>query len=148
MTNSIGEISNADFILACGTNTADCHPVISYKVNKAILNGANLVVVDPRNTEFAEMASEHLQLKPGTDIALLNGMANVIINENLWNKEFVENRTEDFDALKETVAKYTPEYVEEITGVPADKIKEVARAYAGAEKASILYTMHLFISLM
>ena len=141
MTNSIGEISNADFILACGTNTADCHPVISYKVNKAILNGANLVVVDPRNTEFAEMASEHLQLKPGTDIALLNGMANVIINENLWNKEFVENRTEDFDALKETVAKYTPEYVEEITGVPADKIKEVARAYAGAEKASILYTM-------
>lgn len=141
MTNAINEISDADFILACGTNTADCHPVISYKVNKAVLNGAKLVVIDPRTTFFAEMASEHVQLKPGTDIALLNGMANVIINENLWNKEFVANRTEDFEVMKETVAKYTPEYVEEITGVPVDRIKEVARAYAGAEKATILYTM-------
>ncbi len=141
MTNSINEISDADFILACGTNTADCHPVISYKINKAVRNGAKLVVVDPRTTDFAEMASEHVQLKPGTDIALFNGMANVIINENLWNKEFVTNRTEDFEALKETAAKYTPEYVEEITGVPADRIKAVARAYAGAEKGTILYTM-------
>ncbi len=141
MTNSINEISGADFILACGTNTADCHPVISYKVNKAIRNGAKLVVIDPRATDFAAWADEHLQLKPGTDIALFNGFANVIINENLWNKDFVANRTEDFEALKEAVAKYTPEYVEGITGVPAEKIKEVARAYAGAERATILYTM-------
>jgi len=141
MTNSINEITSADFILACGTNTADCHPVISYKVNQAVRKGAQLVVVDPRVTDFAMTASEHLQLKPGTDIALFNGMMNVIINEGLWNKEFVENRTEGFDALKETVAKYTPEYAAEITGVPADKIREVARAYAKAEKATILYTM-------
>ncbi len=141
MTNSINEISGADFILACGTNTADCHPVISYKVNKAVRNGAKLVVIDPRATDFAAWADEHLQLKPGTDIALFNGFANVIINENLWNKDFVANRTEDFEALKEAVAKYTPEYVEGITGVPAEKIKEVARAYAGAERAMILYTM-------
>lgn len=141
MTNSINEISGADYILACGTNTADCHPVISYKINRAVRNGAKLVVIDPRKTDFAAMAEEHLQLKPGTDIALLNGLANVIINENLWNKDFVANRTEDFEALKVAVAKYTPEYVEEITGVPAAKIKEVARAYAGAERASILYTM-------
>ncbi len=141
MTNSINEISGADFILACGTNTAECHPVIGYKVNKAVRNGAKLVVVDPRETDFALMATEHLQLKPGTDIAFFNGLANVIINENLWNKEFVNNRTENFEALKETVAKYTPEYVEGITGIPAEKIKEVARAYAGAERATILYTM-------
>jgi len=141
MTNSINELSEADFILACGTNTAECHPVISYKVNKAVHNGAKLVVVDPRATDFAMMATEHLQLKPGTDIAFFNGLANVIITENLWNKEFVSNRTENFEALNETVVKYTPDYVAEITGVPAEKIKEVARAYASAECASILYTM-------
>ncbi len=141
MTNSINEITGADFILACGTNTADCHPVISYKVNQAVRKGAQLVVVDPRVTDFAMTASEHLQLKPGTDIALFNGMMNVIISEGLWNREFVENRTEGFEQLKEAVAKYTPEYAAEITGVPADKIREVARAYAKAEKATILYTM-------
>jgi len=141
MTNSIDEIAGADFILACGTNTVECHPVISYKVNQARRKGAQLVVVDPRETDLAKMANEHLQLKPGTDIALFNGLANVIISEGLWNREFVESRTEDFDALKETVAKYTPEYVAEITGIPAGKIKEVARAYAGAERGTILYTM-------
>ncbi len=141
MTNSIEEIAGADFILACGTNTVECHPVIGYKVNQALRRGAQLVVVDPRKTELAQMANEHLQLKPGTDIALFNGLANVIISEGLWNKEFVESRTENFEALKETVAKYTPEHVAEITGVPAEKIREVARAYARAEKATILYTM-------
>lgn len=141
MTNSINEITGADFILACGTNTVECHPVISYKVNQAVRKGAQLVVFDPRLTDLARMAHEHLQLKPGTDIALFNGMMNVIINEGLWNKDFVESRTEGFEALKETVARYTPEYAAEITGVPADKIREVARAYARAEKATILYTM-------
>lgn len=141
MTNSISEIADADFILACGTNTPDCHPVISYRINQAVRKGAQLVVIDPRTTDFAAGAAEHLQLKPGTDIALFNGMMNVIISEGLWNREFVENRTEGFESLKETVAKYTPEYTAEITGVPADKIREVARAYAQAEKATILYTM-------
>jgi len=143
MTNSINEISDADFILACGTNTFESHPVIGYKVNQALRKGARLVVVDPRNTFIAQKANEHLRLKPGTDIALFNGMANVIISEGLWNKEFVVSRTEGFEDLKETVAKYTPEYVSEITGVPADKIREVARSYARAKAATILYTMGL-----
>jgi formate dehydrogenase major subunit len=142
MTNSISEIADADLILATGTNTPDCHPVISYKINQALRKGARLIVIDPRATEFATgWATDHLQLKSGTDIALFNGMANVIISEGLWNKDFVANRTENFEALKESVAKYTPEYVAGITGVPAEKIKEVARAYAKAEKATILYTM-------
>jgi len=143
MTNTINEISGADFILACGTNTPETHPVISYKINEALRKGAQLVVIDPRETYLAQMSTEHLQLKPGTDIALFNGMASVIINEGLWNKEFVESRTENFEALKETVAKYTPEYVSEITGIPADKIKKVARSYAKAKAATILYTMGL-----
>ncbi|BAF60826.1 hypothetical formate dehydrogenase [Pelotomaculum thermopropionicum SI] len=143
MTNSIGEIAGADFILATGTNTTEGHPVIGIQVKKALRNGAILAVVDPRRTEMAELAHYHLQIKPGTDIALLNGLANVIIAEELWNREFVGQRTEDFEALKETVAKYTPDFVEGITGVPAEMIKAVARGYAGAKNATILYTMGL-----
>ncbi len=143
MTNSIAEIAGADFILACGTNTLECHPVIGYRINQALRKGAQLVVVDPRKTDLARMATEHLQIRPGTDIAFFNGLAHVIIAEGLWNKEFVESRTEGFEALKETVAKYTPEYVAEITGIPAEKIREVARAYAKAKAATILYTMGL-----
>jgi len=143
MTNSIGEIAGADFILTTGTNTTEGHPVIGIQIKKALRNGATLAVIDPRKTEVAELAHYHLQINPGTDIALLNGLANVIIAEDIWNKEFVKERTEDFDALKATVAKYTPEYVEGITGVPADTIREVARGYAKARNATILYTMGL-----
>lgn len=143
MTNSIREIAGADFILATGTNTTEGHPVIGIEVKKALRRGATLAVIDPRKTEIAELAHYHLQIKPGTDIALLNGLANVIIAEDLYDKEFVANRTEGFEELKAAVAKYTPEYVEGITGVPADLIREVARGYAKAKNASILYTMGL-----
>lgn len=141
MTNSIDEIAGADFILAIGTNTTESHPIISLKAKKARRNGATLVVVDPRRTEMAELANIHMQLKSGSDIALLNAMANVIIEEEMWDKDFVANRTEDFDALKATVAKYTPEYAEKITGIDAQTIREVARGYAQAKNATILYTM-------
>ncbi len=141
MTNSIQEIADADFILATGTNTFDAHPVIGIQVKKAVAKGAVLAVVDPRLTDSAKLAEYHLQIKPGTDIALLNGFANVIIEEGLYNKTFVEERTEDFDAFKETVAKYTPDYVSEVTGVSADLIREAARGYAKAKNSTILYTM-------
>jgi formylmethanofuran dehydrogenase subunit B len=143
MTNSIAEIADADFILTTGTNTTEGHPVIGIQIKKALRKGATLAVIDPRKTEIAELANYHLRIKSGTDIALLNGLANVIIAEGLWDKEFVQERTEDFEAFKASVAKYTPEYVEEITGVPAETIKEVARGYAKAKSASILYTMGL-----
>ncbi len=141
MTNSIEEIAKADFILAIGTNTTESHPIISLQVKKARRNGSTLVVADPRRTAIAELADVHMQLKSGSDIALLNGMAHVIISEELWDKDFVANRTEDFEALKDTVARYTPEYAAEITGIPAQTIKEVARGYAQAPSATILYTM-------
>ncbi|AEG16486.1 formate dehydrogenase, alpha subunit [Desulfofundulus kuznetsovii DSM 6115] len=143
MTNPIGDIGGADFILAIGTNTTESHPVIGLQVKKAVRNGATLVVVDPRRTEVAGLAHRHLQLKSGTDIALLNGLANVIISEGLVNKEFVDTRTEGFEALKEAVARYTPEYVAEITGISPGVIREVARGYATARNATILYTMGL-----
>ena len=141
MTNTIKEVAGADFILAIGTNTTEAHPIIALQVKKAVRNGATLAVVDPRKTELAELAQSYLPIKSGSDIALLNGMANVIIAEEIWNKEFVETRTEEFESLKEMVAKYTPEYVESITGIPAETIKTVARGYALAPTATILYTM-------
>lgn len=141
MTNTIKEIAGADFILALGTNTTEAHPIISLQVKKAVRSGATLAVVDPRKTGMADLAHYHLQLNSGSDIALLNGMANVIIAEEIWNKEFVQERTEEFEALNEMVAKYTPDHVECITGVPAETIRTVARGYALAKNATILYTM-------
>lgn len=141
MTNSIKEISGADFILAIGTNTTESHPIIGLQVKKAVRSGSKLAVIDPRKTKVARLGHWHLQLKSGTDIALLNGLANVIITEELYDKEFVARRTENFEFFKEAVAEYTPEHVEEITGVPAGVIREVARGYAGAGNGTILYTM-------
>lgn len=135
------EIAGADFILAIGTNTTETHPVLSLQVRKAVKEGAKLVVADPRRIELADIAEIHLQHKSGSDLALLNAMANVIIEEGLWNKEFVEQRTEDFEALSQSVKVCTPEWAAKITGVSPEIIRETARAYAGAEKASILYTM-------
>jgi len=141
MTNTIREIADTDFILAAGTNTTESHPIISIQVKKAVRKGAVLAVIDPRKTEVAGLAKYHLRIKSGTDIALFNGLANVIIEEGIWNENFVKERTEEFEAFRETVARYTPERVSEITGVPADVIREVARGYAKAKNSTILYTM-------
>lgn len=143
MTNSIREIAQADFILAVGTNTTETHPIISLRVRKALRQGATLAVIDPRQTEMAFLAHYHLQLKPGTDIALLNSLAHVIIKENLWNKKFVNVRTEGFEEFERAVREYSPEYAAGLTGVPAEIIREVARGYAQAQAATILYTMGL-----
>ncbi len=141
MTNSIHEIAGADFILAIGTNTTETHPVLSLQIRKAVKEGSKLVVADPRKIELADIADIHVQHKAGSDLALLNAMAKVIIDEELWDKKFVTDKTEDFDAVKEAVRDCTPEWAEKITNTPADTIRQVARAYAAAEKGTILYTM-------
>jgi len=145
MTNSIGELgTDATAIFLIGTNTTENHPVIGYKIKKNVReNGAKLVVADPRRIDLAEMADVYMQFRPGTDVALLNGMMNVIITEGLMDKDFVENRTEGFAAVKEVVEKYTPDMVSAITGVPAEDIKKAARIYAEAEAGSICYAMGL-----
>jgi len=142
MTNSIEEIEFTDLILATGTNTTENHPVISSRVKRAVRQrGAKLIVIDPREIDLVKYATLWLRQKPGTDVAVFNGMMNVIISEGLPAKEYVENRTEGFDALKAIVAKYTPEYVEKISGVPAEDLRKAARLYATARAASILYCM-------
>ena len=142
MTNSIEEIEYTDLILATGTNTTENHPVISSRVKRAVRQqGAKLIVIDPREIDLVKYADLWLCQKPGTDVAVFNGMMNVILSEDLYDKAYVEERTENFDALKAAVAKYTPEYVETISGVPAEDLKKAARMYAGAPRASILYAM-------
>ena len=142
MTNTIADIEKAEVILITGSNTTENHPVLSAFVKRAVtLKGARLIVVDPRMIRMASFAQEWLRPNLGTDVAWINGMMHVIIKENLFDAAYVENRTEAFDELKETVEKYSPDYVESITGIPADRLESAARLYAGAKPASILYCM-------
>jgi len=145
MTNSINELEkDAKAIFVIGSNTTENHPVIGMKIKKNVLeNGAKLVVADPRRTDLADLADVYMQHRPGTDVALLNGMMNVIISEGLANQDFIAANTEGYEAMAEVVAKYTPEYVETITGVPAADIRRAARLYAEAGAAVICYAMGL-----
>jgi len=142
MTNTIGDIEQADVILITGSNTSENHPVISSVVKRAVhLKGKQLIVVDPRRITMTRYARKWLRPNLGTDVAWVNGLMHVIIAEGLYDKAFVENRTVGFEALRKTVATYTPEHVEKITGIPVPDLIEAARMYAGAKPASILYCM-------
>ena len=142
MTNTVGDIESADVIIITGSNTTENHPVLSSFVKRAVaFRDAKLILVDPRRIKIAEFAHLWLRQNLGTDAAWINGLMHVIIEENLYDKEFVEERTEGFEDLKKTVAKYTPEHVEGITGIPAQDIVDAARLYAGARAGSILYCM-------
>ncbi|MCP4444661.1 MAG: molybdopterin-dependent oxidoreductase [Myxococcales bacterium] len=141
MTNSIGEIRDVDFLFVIGSNTSEAHPIIAMEMKRAVHRGATLVVADPRSIWMSTIADTHLSLHPGTDVALLNALAHVIIEEGLTNEAFISANTEHFEAVRDAVLEYTPERGEEITGVPAEKIRKVARAYATTKKAGIYYTL-------
>lgn len=141
MTNSISEISKAELLLVIGSNTTEAHPIIGYKIRQASRRGAKLIVVDPRRIELAEEADYWLRIQPGTDIPLLNGLMHIIIEEGLENRTFIDERTENFEALRETVKKYTPDYVSRLTGVPVEDLYTVARLYAATDRAMIFYTL-------
>ena len=142
MTNSIEELAGTDFLLVAGSNTTEAHPVISLRMKRAVRNGAKLVVIDPRKIELTKWASRHLQINIGTDIPLFNALAHVMIKEGLYDREYVEKRTEGFDELAKHVEFYTPEYAAEVCGVLAEEIIATAREYAAASpKAAICYTL-------
>ena len=141
MTNSINDLEEADCILIFGANSTEAHPLIGKKVLNARKKGAFIVVVDPRRTLTAKKADLHLQIRPGTDSALINGFIKVIIDRKLHDSEFIENRTVGYTNLSWTVREYTPEVVEEITGVPQDLLLEAARHYGEAENGCICYGM-------
>lgn len=139
---STPDVRMADAFIVVGSNTTETHPVISSAVMKAKYeDGAKLVVIDPRRIEMVDHADVWLRPKLGTNVAVLNGLANVIIEEGLANEAFINARTEDYEAFRDAVKKYTPEYVEEISGVPADRLREAARAYGKAQRGMLMWGM-------
>ena len=141
MTNSIPELADARLILAVGTNTTETHPVLALRVKEAVRKGARLIVADPRTTEIARLATRRLPLRIGTDTALFNAMAHVIIEEGLEARDFIAMSTEGFEEFRASVQEFTPERAEQITGVPAEEIVAAAREYATTKPAAIIYTM-------
>ncbi len=141
MTNSTAEIGKAACIIAIGTSTTEAHPIIGYQVKKAVREGAKLIVANPQEVPLTQFADLHLAMRPGSDVALLMGMARVIVEENLYDQEYVEQRCENFAAFKESLADFTPEFVEDMTGIAPELVTEAARMYAQNSPASILYCM-------
>ena len=141
MTNSIPEIRDTELMFVIGSNTTEAHPIIAMEMKRAVGRGAKLIVADPRAIWLSGVADLHLQLKPGTDVALLTAMAHVIIDEGLTDREFIAAHTENFEDVVAAVSGTTPEWAEEITGVPADDIRAAARLYATTDKAGIYYTL-------
>jgi formate dehydrogenase alpha subunit len=142
MTNSIAEIENTDVMFVIGSNTKENHPIIALRMIKAKKKGAKLIIADPRKVPLVGFADIWMQHRPGTDVMLLNAMMQVIVQENLADKDFIAARTEGFDeAFRNNLRDYTPEAAEKVTGVPKDTIIKAARMYAQADKAGIYYTM-------
>jgi len=141
MTNSINDIHEADVIFIIGSNTTEAHPVLSLQVIRALREGKTLIVADPRLIDVARRAHLHLQLRPGSNVALLNGMMRHIVDMGWEDTEFISERTENYEALREALDAMTVEQAAEICGVPADDIRTAAEMYAKAGAATILYAM-------
>src|SRR5947207_175728 len=141
---SMREVEHApDVIFIAGANTTEPHPVFGAAIKRAHERGATLIVADPRRTELAGRADIHLQMQPGTDVALFNAMLHHVIAEGLENRTFVAERMHDFDRVRESVKAMTPDVAAKITGVPADRIRWAAEIYAGGPNTSTLWAMGL-----
>ncbi len=141
MTNSIAELEDADCILVIGSNTTSSHPLVATRIFRAKQKGARVVVVDPRRVPLVYQADLYLQHNLGSDVALINGLMNVILSEGWQNQAFVDERTEGFEAFRKVVEQYTPDRVAEITGVSPDQLRVAAEWYAKAKAGSIVYCM-------
>ena len=141
MTNSIEDLEESNCILIIGSNTFEQHPLIARRILKAKEKNAKITVIDPRKTHTAKFADVFLQIYPGTNVAVLNGMMNVILREKLYDEEFVEKRTRGFEEFAGSVEKYTPEFVSKICGVEPELIEKAARIYAESERSAIVYCM-------
>ena len=143
MTNSMDDIvENAKAMLIIGSNTTEQHPVFGIKIRQAVRKrGVKLVVADPRRIDITEFSSLHIQQKPGTDVALINGLMHIIINNGWQDNDFIANRTEGFEEFKETVNQYPPSKVSEITGVPGEKIFQAAEILALNKPMAVMWAM-------
>jgi len=145
MTNSIDEITDAKVIFVIGSNTNETHPLIGARILEALRKGAKLIVADPRTIPLSELAEDNggvtIKHLPGTDVALLNGIMNVIIREKLYDEKFIQQYCENFNAFKEEIKKMTPEKASRITGVPQDTIIRAARIIGQADTTYLIYSM-------
>jgi formate dehydrogenase alpha subunit len=138
-TNSFEDIDLTRCLLLTGANPTEGHPVVGARMKEAVLRGAKLIVIDPRRIELAAMADVFLQLRPGTNVAVYNGLAHVIVRDGLCDEAFLSERADFVEAFKAHVAGYDPERVEAISGVPAKELERAARLYASTGPASIFY---------
>ncbi|MBW2138761.1 MAG: formate dehydrogenase subunit alpha [Deltaproteobacteria bacterium] len=141
MTNSIDEIEESRCIFVIGSNTTESHPLIGSRIMRAKEKGAKLIVADPRKIHLATVADIFVRQNLGTDVALLNGIMNVILKKGWHDSPFIEERTEGFEEFRKVVEAYTPEKVEKITGVKGEDIERIAEIYARSESSSIVYAM-------
>lgn len=141
MTNSFADYKKAKMFILVGTNMTEAHPVAATFVKDAALAGAKLIVIDPRRTDLVDFADIHVPLKVGSDVALINALMNVLIEENLYDKKYVDTCTTGFEELKKKVMEYPPERAAEISGIPADTIRELARTMASIKPAMLMYTL-------
>ncbi|MDP2247545.1 MAG: molybdopterin-dependent oxidoreductase, partial [Nitrosomonadales bacterium] len=141
VSNPVADVQYAEVIVIIGANPIVNHPVAATFIKNAVKKGAKLVLMDPRRTELARLATHHLAFKPDTDVAMLNAMLNVIITEGLADEAFIRDRTENYEALKANVMGYTPELMAPICGIDAEKLREVARLYAKSQASIILWGM-------
>jgi len=141
MTNSVGEIEDAECILVIGSNTTISHPVVAMRIYRAKEKGAKVIVIDPRKTHIATVADLYLAEKSGTDVAVVNGLLHIIIREGWYDREFVARRTEGFEALKDSLENYPPDKVATLTGIAEEDLRRAAEMFAKAGKSSIVYCM-------
>lgn len=138
--NAAEMLEKSDVIMVIGADVTTSAPVVGYAIKRAVKGkGSKLILIDPRRTKLAFFATLHLQPNPGTDIALLNAIAHVILKEGLVDREFVVRRTDNFESFARALETFTPEYAAAVTAVPPEQIIAAARLYAGARKASIVY---------
>ncbi len=142
MSNSIAEMEHLDTFIVTGSNTTETHPVISNFLKRAVRkNGAKLIVIDPRQIGMTDFATLWLRQKPGTDVAVFQAMAHVIVKEKLYDEEFIQQRTEGFKDYLESLAACTPEWAEAVSGVPAEDLRTAARIYGQAKRGAIYWGM-------
>lgn len=142
MTNSMADMDSADVIFIIGSNTTAAHPVLASLIKRSVKQGrTRLMVADPKRTGMADRSTLHLRHRPGTDVALLNGLAHVIIRDGLADRDFIAGRTTGFDDFAAAVEPWSPGRTAAITALPAAAIEEAARLFGGAGRGSIYYAM-------
>ncbi|MBI4945568.1 MAG: formate dehydrogenase subunit alpha [Bacteroidetes bacterium] len=140
-TNSIDEILETDLIFVIGSNMTEAHPVASYYVKRAAQNGSKLIVCDPRRVDIAHWSDLYVPLRVGTDVPFLNGLMNEILKNGWQDEEFMKNNTENPEDIKKWIQDYPVEKASEISGVPVEQMKQVAKMLGEAKKVSVIYCL-------